>query len=1095
LIVATLVAATALGLASCVSNNDKKSTSSTPSSSVVDTTPSTVPSTTPSTPSTTPSTPSTTPSTPSTTPSTPSTAPSTPSTAPSTPSTPTPTDPVEVQKAKLYVHANPDNNYAAEVEPIEIELTEEFNGLHFAIPEIADPEDDYRTFAGWYTDESCTTAWSASDGIFEDTHIYAKWTETIIDATYRLYVDNELAAGKLADDFKSTIYTVKAGATVRARNKTVVQPDGSSVKYVNGIQNGTIEMDVPNDATVYIYGNNGSSSSASGLLITYEDGTTQEIGWAAGEGKDGGMLSFEAKKGKYVITKTGGTVDIFDINFTCKVGLSPISGIDVVAPGVTDLIEGQTYSTKDIASNIVYSNNTSASLNMNAENVSVDFSNVNVLVPGTYPVTVSYAVEEMIYGKSYSNTYTDTFNVTIYELQEIQLGFNATIGGKNSFNSIYINDTVQRVYLADTAYSANALTVTAITKDVNTNEEKEFILPAADYVNDNATSFVAEGVEKTITITYTTNDKTVTASYNVYVVTTAPSIVNGVAQVKVDGAYTGEIAAVVDGYNTFNTIQQAVDYLELQYAAEAIKGEILISLAAGTYNEKIEINLPNVTIQGAGKDVTKIEWDSLYGIADESGYVQVTDSTATLAVREDAENFTIKGVTVSNWYNSTANFQAAFGKGYGEHRALALIVQADKFVMDDCALLGYQDTVEFFTGRQLITNTLITGTTDFIFGTNNTTYFKNCEIRSIVTEDSYKAGGYITAFKGCNKGADDAVTYGAIFDQCNFTCDEGVYQKGAGIVDENGDPVIDEATGVQAIATDGKTAIGRPWGAYAAVAVINSELGAHISTTGFDGVNSRNLRYVSMSGNNPDLETVKFVEYNNTGVGAITEAVTGCRILDATEAANYSDLKVVFAATNGNNAYDDSWLGTAEKDAVITVVEGSNTVATYEAYVGVALTEKEVKNITNAIVVPNNYKLVGVYTDNTYTTELAAGYVPTAESTLYAKFEAKGALEEVTYTLDYTEFDAANDKDVITAFANSPFLTVVDSKYVTARTKNGACYAIENKDANLAVTFETGGTITITFASTGGSNESRLALVDENGDYVVATESAAALVA
>ena len=862
-------------------------------------------------------------------------------------------------------------------------------------------------------------------------------------------------------------------------------------------------MDVPNDATVYIYGNNGSSTSASGLLITYEDGTTQEIGWAAGEGKDGGMLSFEAKKGKYVITKTGGTVDIFDINFTCKVGLSPISGVDVVAPGVTDLIEGQTYSTKDIASNIVYSNNTSASLNMNAENVSVDFSNVNVLVPGTYPVTVSYAVEEMIYGKSYSNTYTDTFNVTIYELQEIQLGFNATIGGKNSYNSIYINDTVQRVYLADTAYSANALTVTAITKDVNTNEEKEFILPAADYANDNATSFVAEGVEKTITITYTTNDKTVTASYNVYVVTTAPSIVNGVAQVKVDGAYTGEIAAVVDGYNTFNTIQQAVDYLELQYAAEAIKGEILISLAAGTYNEKIEINLPNVTIQGAGKDVTKIEWDSLYGIADESGYVQVTDSTATLAVREDAENFTIKGVTVSNWYNSTANFQAAFGKGYGEHRALALIVQADKFVMDDCALLGYQDTVEFFTGRQLITNTLITGTTDFIFGTNNTTYFKNCEIRSIVTEDSYKAGGYITAFKGCNKGANDAITYGAIFDQCNFTCDEGVYQKGAGIVDENGNPVIDETTGVQAIATDGKTAIGRPWGAYAAVAVINSELGAHISTTGWDETSSRNLRYVSMSGNNPNLETVKFVEYNNTGVGAITEAVTGCRILDATEAANYSDLKTVFAAVNGANTYDDSWLGTAEKDATITVVnENSNTLTTYEAYVGIALTEKEVKNITDAIVVPNNYKLVGVYTDNTYTTELAAGYVPTAESTLYAKFEAKGALEEVTYTYSGTELLAtfadggAQDKQPITQSnltGSNSFLTVVGTPDKNLVTRTDKEYFELKGEGYLAVTFEGTGTITITFSSTGGTNNSWFGVSD--GENYLIADNAASLTA
>ena len=41
-----------------------------------------------------------------------------------------------------------------------------------------------------------------------------------------------------------------------------------------------------------------------------------------------------------------------------------------------------------------------------------------------------------------------------------------------------------------------------------------------------------------------------------------------------------------------------------------------------------------------------------------------------------------------------------------------------------------------------VQNTYICGRTDFIFGTNNTTYFKDCTIESIVD------GGYVTAFKG-----------------------------------------------------------------------------------------------------------------------------------------------------------------------------------------------------------------------------------------------------------------------------------------------------------------------------------------------------------
>ena len=44
--------------------------------------------------------------------------------------------------------------------------------------------------------------------------------------------------------------------------------------------------------------------------------------------------------------------------------------------------------------------------------------------------------------------------------------------------------------------------------------------------------------------------------------------------------------------------------------------------------------------------------------------------------------------------------------------------------MEKYRLLGYQDTLELFTGRQYIVDTNIQGVTDFIFGINNTPYFK-----------------------------------------------------------------------------------------------------------------------------------------------------------------------------------------------------------------------------------------------------------------------------------------------------------------------------------------------------------------------------------
>ncbi len=57
----------------------------------------------------------------------------------------------------------------------------------------------------------------------------------------------------------------------------------------------------------------------------------------------------------------------------------------------------------------------------------------------------------------------------------------------------------------------------------------------------------------------------------------------------------------------------------------------------------------------------------------------------------------------------------------------------------------------------------------------------------------------------------------------------------------------------------------------------------------------------------PTDPTVKFVEYNNTGDGAITSAVTGMKLLSETEAKNYSDFSVIFGTTNGLVSYSEAW--------------------------------------------------------------------------------------------------------------------------------------------------------------------------------------------
>ncbi|MDE6613103.1 MAG: hypothetical protein K2K28_00920, partial [Clostridia bacterium] len=485
---------------------------------------------------------------------------------------------------------------------------------------------------------------------------------------------------------------------------------------------------------------------------------------------------------------------------------------------------------------------------------------------GTYPIIVSYDKG----GKTYETTY----NVNVYSFESLTLGTDKIVKeaqNSSAGNGVYANHALRQFYFTGETLSQDGLSVILNGKNgVNT---KDFLLKDGFTVS--APDMSTAG-KKTVEVSLTTNGQTKTAEFVIYVadkdnsIATATEITLNVNKAVADA----EVGVKSNGVYNFKTIQQSLDFLE--NCGISANAEKVINVAAGDYWERLEIKVPNLTIVGAGADKSKIEYDSLFGEKDASGFEHVTDSTATLNVRDAAVNFTIKDITISNYYNSVESFEHATSN---DHRALAVLIQADKTTIDGCRILGYQDTIELFTGRQYIINTYISGTTDFIFGTNNTTYFKGCTIHSI--SNGKTDGGYITAFKGCNKGDADAITYGAIFDGCSFTADNDV------LANKN-------------------TAIGRPWGKYAAVAVINSELGAHISTAAATGA-SKNERYVSMSGVMPTAATVQFVEYNNTGAGAISEAVDGMKMLTDAEAKNYSKLSIVFGKTNGKVTYNDAW--------------------------------------------------------------------------------------------------------------------------------------------------------------------------------------------
>ncbi len=356
-------------------------------------------------------------------------------------------------------------------------------------------------------------------------------------------------------------------------------------------------------------------------------------------------------------------------------------------------------------------------------------------------------------------------------------------------------------------------------------------------------------------------------------------------------------------FTKFKTINQALEALEM--VTPTATKRAYLQIAAGYYNEKVVINVPYLTITGSGvakatyeqdesydavdlARATVIEWDSLYGTTTEgngstgSNSLHVTDSTQTVYITEKAINCEIESLTISNANNCYSYFTNVV-KSHAEHRALALLVQADMVRLTNVALLGYQDTVEFFTGRHLLDGCYISGATDYIFGTNGTTFIQNSIIHTVYN-GSNTQGGYVNAFKGQNTDSSDAVKYGCIYDGCTFEADSAV--------------------------ANGIIALGRPWTASSSVMIMNSTISAKYSTT--PTASSSVGRYCDWN-SSILASNAKFYEYNNNGDGAINASITGCTVLtDATEAAKYNNLDIIFGKTNGKVKYDNVWDGTTK---------------------------------------------------------------------------------------------------------------------------------------------------------------------------------------
>jgi pectinesterase len=212
---------------------------------------------------------------------------------------------------------------------------------------------------------------------------------------------------------------------------------------------------------------------------------------------------------------------------------------------------------------------------------------------------------------------------------------------------------------------------------------------------------------------------------------------------KADSVFSTEqrhIYVSKDGDGDFKTVGDAFEYAEKLPQDEPVT----ITVKNGRYFEKLRLKKANVTLIGEDEEKTVIENNSAAKDKDLDGKPNATYETATVHIREGSDGFTCRNISFVN--------SAGIGKFVGQ--ALAMYVDCDRAVFENCRFMGNQDTllaapnhVDYDDNieklnRNYFKNCYIEGNVDFIFG-GATAVFEDCDIFCRIRED--KNNSYVTA--------------------------------------------------------------------------------------------------------------------------------------------------------------------------------------------------------------------------------------------------------------------------------------------------------------------------------------------------------------
>ena len=225
------------------------------------------------------------------------------------------------------------------------------------------------------------------------------------------------------------------------------------------------------------------------------------------------------------------------------------------------------------------------------------------------------------------------------------------------------------------------------------------------------------------------------------------------------------------------------DFATISEAVLATKSGDKIYAKPGVYNERVEIRVPDILIEGESPENTIIV--SGYYARMKADDSEKLGTFRTYTMLANTNRFPCRNMTIAN--------SAGFGRDVGQ--AVAVYAEGDGILFENCRILGHQDTLftgplpfkeiekggfrgptEFsprIAGRQLYRRCYIEGEVDFIFGSAHAA-FDECELFSLNCGN--EINGYVTAASTYNGDK-----CGYLFKNCRFTSDcppkNGIYRQ------------------------------------------------------------------------------------------------------------------------------------------------------------------------------------------------------------------------------------------------------------------------------------------------------------------------------